>query len=338
MPKNAAAAAWWMAGKRAPQPVKQPALPPWDVSDSSGDVHTTPPAGFDLSKRDPMNVQGDFNGVTLDVNRWGGMPPFLIGANSTPQNMIMAPMLIMYPRKWQDAYLTEYCEHGYSHIDIVCDGWNLNENNFPMTPQALVDWARYLESWGLYRLFWRGMPTLDDPYLHALVDAHAVEWVVPGTETDRWVTSEFFDDVLKNTLNIVSNGLPVGAHFTANYPEGFPRDTFVTNWSDYDGKVHLMWQAEPHDSAGRQGAMLYYARLRVALGQIGGNGQLALKSRVYAKEIMATAQLYGQCNEGYGNLRSLELLYCPVNDPRIPPMAGFDNGSRQHDGTPFLVD
>ena len=68
---------------------------------------------------------------------------------------------------------------------------------------------------------------------------------------------------LDATLAVVGNGIPIGAHFTANYPVDFPRDTFLTNWSQYDGRVHLMWQANPADSAGKQAAMLYYAPERV---------------------------------------------------------------------------
>ncbi len=310
-------------------------LPPFDTSDSGGIVHTIqPPELIIPSGRDLMFMRADFSGVTLDINRWTslGAIPFLDGANSTPVNMLMSPMLILYPRQWQDAYLTEYCERFYTHIIISGDGWNLAANGFDVTADKIVVWAKYLQSWGLFIVYWASNPVLNDSILQALVDNHAVDWVIPGEEVDRKVTAEKYETVLDNTLSIVGGGIPIGAHFTDNYPEGFPRDTFITNWNKYDGKVHLMWQANPADSAGTQGARLYYARQRVNLGLIGGNGQLALKSRVYAYETMAEFQLYGKCSEEYCCLRTLEELYTTRNDVRIQALSGFGNGCRLPSG------
>ncbi len=259
----------------------------------------------------------------------------LLGANSTPVPMLMTPMLILYPRQWQDACLTEHAERGYDDFVIVGGGWNLTVNGFNPTPAAIVDWAQYIQSWGFRVVYW-GDCVLNDPFVQALVDAHAVNYVIPGEEVDGKLTREQFDAVLQSTLSIVSNGIPVGAHFTSNYPSGFPRDTFLTNWSDYDGRVHLLWQTNPGESAGTQAARLYYARQRVNLGLVGGNGQPAPNSRVCAFETSATEELYGRMDEAYGNLRSLELLYATRDDDRILPVSGFGNGCREHDtGAPI---
>ena len=323
---------------KRPAAKKQSPLPAFDPSDSGGVVHTTPPPELVIPPApDNLFMRADFNGVNLNAARWGGNPPMMQGANTTPITMLMSPMVILYPRKWQDAHLTESAERNYSHYIITGDGWNLTANGFNPTPAAIVTWASYVKSWGFKVVYWRSTPQLGDPILQALVSAGVVDWSIPGEEVDSKVTSEQYDAILNDTLAITANGIPVGAHFTANYPSGFPRDTFLTDWSPYDGKVHLCWQADNNDSAGTQGARLYYARQRVNLGLV-GDGQYsnpAPNCRVYAYETMASSQLMGRCTEEYGNLRSLELLYTTRVDSRIRPMAGFGNGCRYPDGTPI---
>lgn len=320
------------SGPSRPPLRPQPPLPPFDPDDSGGQVHTTPPPELVIPfGPDPLFLRADFNGVTLDESRWG-VPPIFIGANTTPRSMLMTPMAILYPRHWQDAILTEHAERGYTHFVIAPDGWNLAENGFEMTAQKLVDWAQYIRSWGFYVVLWRSFPFEYDGALDVLASAGLVDFYIAGEEVDSKVTAEVYLSVLDGVLKY---GLPVGTHFTANYPSGFPRDTFLTDWSPYNGKVHLMWQADQTDSAGTQGARLYYARQRVNLGLV-GDGEFshpAPDCRVYAFETMATAQLYGQCDEAYGNLRDLELLYTTRLDDRIRAVSGFGNGCRLPNGT-----
>jgi hypothetical protein len=187
---------------------------------------------------------------------------------------------------------------------------------------------------------WASRPVEGDRFLGGLVDAHAVDFAIPGEEVDTKVTAEQFGAILSDTLHITGGGIPLGAHFTSNFPEGFPRDTFfdgrsMPSFADYDGRVHLCWQANQNESAGTQAARLYYARQRVNLGAVGGDGRLAPNCRVYAFETMASKQLIGQCSEGYGCLRSLELLYATRLSDQIRPMSGSGNGIRQKDGTPL---
>ena len=262
----------------------------------------------------------------------------MVGANSTPIDMLMSPMMPLYPRKWQDAYLTESAERNLSHFVFAQGAWNAAENGQTFTPAQTVQWAQYVKSWGFSVIYWRGQPILGDPYLQALVNGNAIDWSIPGEEVDGQVTAEQFEAILEDTLSITANGVPVGAHFTANYPSGFPRDTFLTDWSPYDGRVHCMWQANQTDTAGTQAARLYYARQRVNLGWVGDGGYSnpAPNSRVYAFETMASAQLKGDCDETGGVLKGLELLFATRNDDRILPMSGVGNGgNRLPDGTPL---
>ena len=321
-----------------PPSIIQAPLPPFDASDPDGDVHTTPPPDLVVpTKPDVLFMRADFAGVTLDTNRWGGNPPFLVGANSTPLAMLMTPMLALYPRKWQDACLTEHAERGYTHFVWDPHPWNLEENGMTFSAQQQKDWASYLKSWGFYSTVWSGMPSASDPMWVALADAGLIDFAVIGEEVDGKFTSEEYAILVNSLLAGPLNGIPSAAHFTSNYPVGFPRDTFLTNWADYDGRLHLCWQANQNDSAGKRGALLYYARRRVALGQVGGDGRPAPNSRVYDFENQATNQLFGRCDEARGNLQSLEDMYCTAPDAGVRPMSGFGNGCRNPNGSYFHV-
>lgn len=334
---------------KRPSPIQHSALPNWDQSDNDGIVHTTPPPELVIpSKYDVMFMRGDFNGINLDVNRWG-TPPYFIGANTTPVTMLMSPMLIMYSRKWQDAWFTESAERNYSHVVIASAGWNFVANGFNLSISDIVNWANYVKSWGNYVVYW-GNCQSNDPYLIALVDAHAIDFNVIGEEVNSKVDPTTLEQIIDNNLNIFSG--PTGVHFTSNYPISFPLDTYMPNWGKYNGKVHLCWQANQNDSAGKQGAMLYYARQRVNLGWQGeGNinpSFAALDSLIFLFETMASAQFnpnewnpkvpagessYGTCTEEYGCLRSLENLYCPNSGiSQIRPVAGSCNGLRYQNG------
>lgn len=316
----------------------QKPLPEWDINDGGGEVHRIQPVELVIPDlNDNLFMRADFNGVCIDLARWKiqPVPPGrtlldMRGANSTPANMLMSTMMIIYPRNIQDAHLTEHAERSYSHY--IISNWGDIINGISITPQNMVDWAKYVKSWGFKVVYWNGQPQLYDKTLQALVDNQCIDWVIPGGEVDSKMKMEDFEAVLDNTLSVVSNGIPVGAHFTSNYPEGFPRDTFLPNWDKYDGRVHLCWQANDKESAGTQGARLYYARQRVNLGLVGGNGNPAPNSRVVAFEVQATSQLYGYDDEEYGCLRSLELLYTTRLDNRIRPMSGFGNGCRLRNG------
>lgn len=317
-------------GSRRPAPRILAPLPPWDKSnpDGSGIVHTTPPPEFDASK---LKMRGDFNGITLDKNKWPDsyfQSLNLKGVNTTPYQMIMSPMLILYPRPLQDDYLANAAYRNYSHITIAPDGWNLAANRFNMTTQAYQNFANYIRSWGFKVNGWRTYTVMNDPYI-SLSD-----YYVPGEEVDFKMTAEQYEAYLDNNLQY---GVRLGAHFTDNYPLRAPRDTFLTNWNKYDGKVDLCWQAGQNDTAGTQGGILYYARQRVYMG-LQGDGEFipanaAPNSYIHLWEMQASNQLNGTNTEEYGCLRTLEGLYCPSGDSEIPMLSGFNNGCRYPDGS-----
>ena len=322
-------------GSVRPAPVAQAPLPPFDPSDSGGIVHTTPPPEWQPNGPSPLFFRTDFAGLTLDLTQWPGLTiPTLVGANTTPVTRLLSPMLILYPRAVQDAWLTEACWRGYTHIVIAPDGWNLQANGLTMTTQALTAWAQYCQSWGFYVVLWRSQITQPDPMFRALLQAGAVDFYVMGEEMNSQIPGAALPGLLTQAL-ADAGSVPVGVHFTSNYPLGFPLDTYLTDWSPYNGRVHLCWQADQNDPAGTQGAKLYYARQRVQLGWIGDGtySHPAPDCRVIAFEQQATAQLYGTCDEAYGCLRSLEMNYCPAGLPGIGMVSGFGNGGRYPNGS-----
>jgi len=54
-----------------PKPQVLNPLPPFDLPDSGGNVYTVPPPGWVAPG--PNNFTADFNGVTLNLNKWPGL-------------------------------------------------------------------------------------------------------------------------------------------------------------------------------------------------------------------------------------------------------------------------
>lgn len=327
-------------------PVPHAPLPLFDQDDADGQVHTTlpPEQVIPLRFTDPCWMRADFNGVTLEKTRWTAQPlPFLVGANSTPLEMLMTPMLPLYPRYWQDAALTEHAERGYDDLVVSSQPWNAAENGRNFSPADMLAWCQYVKSWGFRVVLWYGgrPPDGPDALVQTLFDAGVVNFLIWGKEVDSQMTSEDFDVSLQAIDAYVGGRVPIGAHFTADgdrkmgYPIGFPRDTFLNDWSPYDGRVHLMQQMAADASAGRQGSSMWYARQHVNCG-IGdaARGPGAPNSRVIAFETTAIEQLYGRCSEEGGCLRSWELLCGTRNNPKARPVSGFGNGCRYPDGSP----
>lgn len=332
------------ASGNRPAPRHHAQLPPFDPDDSGGQVHTVLPPEQVIPPNftDPAWLRADFNGVTLDLDRWSPkapMPlPFLAGANSTPLAMLMTPMLPLYPRYWQDAALTEHAERAYDDLVVSSRPWNADENGRSDWSVAdTLSWCRHVKSWGFRVVIWGDIPT--DPMLEPLLDAGLVSFWCHGEEVDSKMTAEAYEASLQQLDRAIGGRIPIGVHFSADgdrqmgYPIGFPRDTFLPDWSPYDGRVHLCQQLDVNAPAGLQGASMYYARLHVNCG-VGdaARGPGAPHSRVIAWETMATAQLYGRCDEAYGNLRTFELLSGTRDRPCTPAVSGFANGGRYPNG------
>lgn len=354
----------WVLGSCAssprPKPVKQAPLPPWDASDpppSNDIVHTTPPSNLVIPPGyDRGFWRGDIGGVMLPS---ASIPPIggteaqkiafaqSIGANTTPLEMTMSfllPHYVQFGTPVVDAFLTAHAQRGYSHFHL---DRGTAVNVLGGIDQAL-DLLAYVQSWGFYTSFWLcgtgddrsgGWPMLQpmiEPFLQrliargladksiALVGEELNSGCVPGNGPNG------LDGIINGVCGLTNPvGIPTYLHFTANVPSWQPDGMNPVQWiAEFQGKLTgICSQLNPDDSAGAQGAHLWDTRWRWAAA--------SLDYRVVAFEIMATAELYGQCSEEYGCLRNLELLYCPSGAPTpdAPAVAGCGNGSRYRDGT-----
>ncbi len=300
---------------------------------------------------EPKTIQ--HGGVTMITGRWAGLfIPFIDGANTTPANMLMSPMLIMYPADVQAAYLTEYAERRYDDVIIDCEPWAAPREYSIDEIKAFAKFLR--DDWGFRVVLWRGDPHRGvDAMLRGLVEDGLISFYVHGEEVDGKMTSEEYEASLRVVDAYIAARIPIGAHFTCNgergmgYPIGMPRETFLNDWSEFNGRVHLCLQLAGDVTpemrafygwgddvklvpAGLQGASIYYARRMVNLGEHGGpdgaKGPGAPDSVVILFECMATAKLYGRCSELYARLRSYEGLCGTRDNPKVRPVSGCADG------------
>lgn len=339
-----------------PPPVQQLPLPPWDPSDSGGQVHTTPPPNLVIpSGYDRGFWRGDIGGVMLayeDIPPIGGTQQQKIafaqsiGANTTPLEMsisFLLPHYVQFGTSVVDAFLTAHAQRNYSHFHLD-RGTAVNVLGLTKA----LDLFAYIQSWGFYTSAWLcgtgddrsgGWPMLQpmiQPFLEALIARGLADKsiMLVGEELNTGTVPGSGPNGLDGLINGVNGlcnpvGIPTYLHFTANVPSWQPDGMDPVQWiAQFKGKLAgICSQLNQDDSAGAQGAHLWDTRWRWA--------QADTSFRVVAFEIMATAQLYGKCTEEYGCLRGIEMLYCPSGAPApdAPAVAGFGNGGRYPDGT-----
>lgn len=373
-----AQAYWW--GQRRPRsqrprPRTQSPLPPFDPSiPGEGNVYTTLPPEF-RPATSRYFLQGNFGGVVLTGHfRWNGPQatpgssitmtdgpwqgltfPFLVGASSTPPTLILTPMLPLYSRAVQDAVLTEHAWRAYPDFTVADVPWDADRNGVAWTPQQTVQWAQYVRSWGFRVPLWSVAPINGDPTFRAMLNAHCVDFFVPGeeiaTNPDHRIPAEDLPPILDTALNDCGGGIPIAIHLTPYGPLRDPADTFLDggpnrgSWAQYNGKVGLAWEggnwsASPTeaDSAAMYGALLGYARRMVQTGKSGdGDWGIAGPScPIYVWELLAESMFDGHYQEPYGDLRTWEMLCCPA-DPGCRMIDGYNNGGRRPDGTPIYL-
>jgi hypothetical protein len=321
-----------------PAGVKQNPLPPFDSSDPGGLVHTTLPF-TPPSTQSKTFWRGDFGGMTLAT-----APPYVPGANTTPPEMVMTFLLPFYTQPWQDTMIAAAVARSHTHFHLDQANWQ----SAGLSPTQAVALMQYVQQSIWYTSFWAlGCPdgTPDwataSPYLQptltALFAAGAATCersiLVLGGELNRHISPVALADIASNVLpQCTDNGVDVWLHLTSNYVS-WP----VAGQSPQDfwqgmkalGVQGLCWQGDQTDPAGTMGAHLWDARSEMA--------EADPSLLVAAFELMATAELYGQCTEDNGCLRGFEMVCCPTGapTPNAPPVAGYGNGGRMPDGTPL---
>jgi hypothetical protein len=335
---------------RRPAAVRHAPLPPFDVEDPGGRVHTVfPPDLVIPSAPDRDFWRGDIGGVML-----AEAPPFVDGANTTPAEMTMSyllPKYVQFGTAQIDAFLTAHAQRGYTHFHF--DLWQADAAG--IGDAQFLDLIEYVQSWGFYTSAWLASSAYDrrggwasvGPRVTAFLDALLARpqqtldrfIALPGGELNNACSPEGSDAIIANVAARCNPvGIPVWLHFTANYP-GYPSQALVAKrgdnidtalvewWQQWVGKVKgLCWQGDQNHPAGLMGAKMWDAR------RILGWADPSL--RLVAFELLATNQLYGRATEEDGCLRGYEMLCCP-NAPGYhnPAVSGFGNGGRLPDGS-----
>lgn len=331
-----------------PAIVVQPAIaPPFDANDAGGAVSTSLPPEQVIPPSPTMGWwRGDIAGVMVP-----NPPPTLVpGGNSTPNNMIMSFQLPYYIQPqyggmaYVDAILTAHAQRGYTHFHMDQATWQAAG----MSVANMVSFFRYVQSWGFYTSYWAldssalAVPNLAaaqpiiDPFLTALIAGSdpTKSVMVVGEELNSYTTpgSPGLDDIINHVCSLCNPvGMPVGLHFTSDYPSWQASGTPDQWWSGWVGKVEFeLWQGSWTDPAGTMAAHLWDTR-RYCDTADGSSGAI----KVVAFELMATAELYGQCTEQQCQLRSWEMI-CALRgapNPNCQPVSGFGNGCVYPNGT-----
>ena len=313
-----------------PPDVKNAPLPPFDPSDAGGDVHTTlPPDALTLWV--PPHVQRDvwrmdFAGVTTPET-----PPFIAGANSSPPNMWLTFFLHRYAGMVTDGghdcidyFLDFYVnQRGYTHILLSPPddpSQLVAQVAFFQRVARVVPFIAYWDS-GNQSPVWDGSIA---PFLQALIDAGLASQLIfiYGKEIDSFLQPPNADANLEQLCALCNpHGIQIYTHFNANYRLEYN----LITWANFIGRVAgVCWQGNVDDSAGKQGAMLWYVRRYL--------GPISPTFKVVAFELTATNELYGKCDELHGCLRGYEMVCC-TSDGSAPPVAGFGNAARYPDGS-----
>ena len=334
----------WVQGKLSKRPPakRQPPLPPFDHDDPGGRVATTlPPEQVIPAGPDRDWWRGDFGGVTTRET-----PPFIPGANTTPPNMWMTFLLHRYSRAWQDIFLKEYCERGYTHILLGAP----DDRKDPAAIAAQVEFFKYVQSYyGLFTAYWatstgdapqykdknwKGIREIIEPFLRALIAAGKPEKsiMIVGEELNSWNKPgpDGLDDIIANICAICNPvDLPVWLHFTSNHPSWQPGGmTPTTWWQQWVGRVKgLCWQATSNDPAGSMAAHMWDARKYL--------GAASTQLKVVAFELRASEQLFGHYTEEQGCLTGWEMICATRGGTNFPPVSGFMNGARRPGGEPI---
>ena len=286
-------------------------LPPFDVSDSGGIVHTVLPPEQVIPTQPDVNFwYGDFAGVTLTEK-----PPFVPGANTTPPEMVMSFLLHEYDFVWQDKILQAHMNRGYTH--------------FHLGGESSIDLFHHVQSLGFFTSYW----ATDTNKLKLLNDKTIM---IIGGEINTKMSPEALQVFINEVSNIAhSVGAKVGIHFTSNIPSWQPNSMSSYQWwASLEGKIDfLCWQGDQNNSAGTMGAHLWDARFRVAN-----------HARVVAFELIASNQLYNKPladgrspTEDMGKLRGWEMLCSTrTSGSNIRAVSGVGNGAAYPDGSSLI--
>jgi hypothetical protein len=326
-------------------PVMQPPFTPFDASDPNfGSTWATPnPAAYALLQAEAAHpgtlYLGDMGGVTLPV-----APPMqyiqAAGGNTTPATMQPSFLLPYFPQPWLDGMLTAHAERGYN--SFLLDRFDFTRAGLSVAQS--VSLVQYVQSWGFSVALW-GLTTSDGtnfsgwaqaqsvlgPILNALIAAgpstsSRVKLIV-AQEADRYLTQDALLDIAASVgPQAIGAGMACGLHLTDDkYYIGDSPATALWDGLSAAGVKTLYYQANQTDSAGKQAALLYYARTFLA--------ETDPTLQIVVLENKISLQFTGQANEQDGQRAEWE-LFCA---PGVCQPVGLGNGAILPSGAPLAA-
>jgi hypothetical protein len=326
-----------------PQAVQQPAFTPFDPSDPNfGSTWATPnPTAYALLQQELAHpgtlYLGDMGGVTLPV-----APPMqyiqAAGGNTTPPTMQPSYLLPYFPQPWLDGMLTAHAERGYTNF--LLDRFDFTRAGLSVAQSVAL--IQYVQSFGFTVALW-GLTTSDatrfsgwsqaqpvlGPMLGALIAAgpttcERVRFIV-AQEADRYLSQAALLDIAANVgPQAIGAGMTCGLHLTDDkYYIGTSPATDLWDGLSASGVKTLYYQANQTDSAGKQAAVLYYARQFLA--------ETDSTLSIVCLENKISLQFYGLASEQDGQRADWE-LFCA---PGVNQIMGIGNGAVLPDGSPI---
>lgn len=306
---------------------------------------------------------------TLDFYRGNFCGLQIPGAPLVPggsSDVMMACLLDNYPREWQDRFLLQYAQDGYSHLQrsighSIFYGHPIEEH-IELSQRAQGDYGLFCDEWFLgaeafnaFRqdvTYWK---PIMDPILDQLLGAGVVDHACVGWQLDQF-------NAPGNTL------IAIIKYFAERLPPTCPLFTHWVNealawwktggevWTDQYGSVNVVdrftwwFVMQPYLTGGhhqgdttmaRTNPQLYQDKMKDTLDPFSGHlgkGNMGRSHRggmpkdfaLTVFECTAQDQFDGRCSELEGDTVGY-ILTCTTSF-NGKGMAGFGNGARMPDG------
>lgn len=320
-----------------PGSTREPLLP-GETGDEFGQVYIAPPPEFYLQ---PGAAPQSANVNLIRGDAFTYVTPFApeevnpicttgwlesIGQNTNFGNkMWYTPLLPLYPGDVQDAFLADYAKYN-THLMIQ---GSLNQSEVRVT-------CLKARQNGLYAFIfdWEAQTFID---LSDCIDGAIIGLEVDKIGSDRIANGDL-DRIISDTCSAcVPRGIKVWIHFTSSggpahvqhWAFPVPGMSYTDWWAQNDhlGVTGLMYEAWENtveeDSAGKMGAMMFYARQGLAFSS---------NCLLCACEIMSVPPFYGEVDGPFSWRRAAEMVCCPAL-PGMKGVAGSFNGGMRNIST-----
>lgn len=349
-----------LSGPVRPPVIPRAPLPPFPSS--WGTHYDRPPLASGPPPPSIDYYRGNFCGFRVP-----GAPSVPGGPAPSNSDLVMACLLDNYPREWQDRFLLQYAEAGYTHLQRSI-GHALYYGSSMADYIALSRRAQALGLWCDHWLICNELPgfafnqdatywaPILDPLIDQLVGAGVMDLCCVGWQIDQWNQGAPGNP----TISII-------AHVAKKLPQRIPLYTHWMNealawwktggevWSDAYQTINVYdrftwWQCmnvylsgghhQGNTTLARTNPDEYQGRLRDTLNNF-HNGRMGVSQRRGGKpflldvfECTAQDQFDGNCSELEGDMVGCVLASTKVDGQDIC-IDGYGNGARMPDGSRF---